>query len=154
MDPVGYVAIYAALVATVGAAWQIRQWTQDRPRMKIEAAFAYGGSPPPKEMISISIANIGLRAVTVHEAGLKFPDGQTIPYLGGPVAIGGVTLPMRIEGLDQMSVYFDQDALKDPMNQIGSYPNRCYVRIGGGKTFTSKIKREAIRSWFGVFDEP
>lgn len=108
----------------------------------------------PMNMISISIANIGSRAVTVHEAGLKFPDGTSVPYLDRPGAIGGITLPKRIEGFDQMSVYFEQEGLKEALNKIGNYPSGCYVRIGGGKTFDSKIDQKAIRSWFGVFDVP
>ena len=102
MDTAIIIAGYAAIISTIGAAWQLRQWTASRLAMKTEAGFAYGGGPPPKEMIAVSIANTGPNAVTVHEAGLKFPDGATLPYLSGAMGVPGTMFPKRIEAFDQI----------------------------------------------------
>ena len=152
MDSAIYIAVCAAVVATVGAAWQIRQRIADRPILKVEAGFAYGGGPPPKEMISVTIANTGSGTATVHEAGLKFGDGATFPYLPGTKGPPGIAFPARIEGFDQTTIFFDQELLKPQIENRGSYPGRCYARIGGGKMFQARIKTKAIRSWFGDFD--
>lgn len=100
------------------------------------------------EVISITASNIGGRPITVREMGFEFPDGTSLVYWAGPMAIGGTNLPERIQPYEEVTVYFELSGLADKLNELKVFPNGSYARISNNKRFRSKLKKDTVRDWF------
>ena len=91
MDWTLLIAGYAAVLATIGAAMQLRIWWQDREHVKVEIQFAWQPAPlgDSQLLISVNAINKGKVSVELQSAGFAMKEF----FLTRPIAWKFIRLP-------------------------------------------------------------
>ena len=78
----GWIAIYAAVIATISAAWSIYSILRGKPKLALKANLGFRGSPSgySPTCLYIEVVNKGRRPITVEGVGLKLDNGQLASY--------------------------------------------------------------------------
>lgn len=79
MTITNYIAIYAAIIATLGLTWNVIQWYKKRGMLKIRAAIcknqgSYTEEVEPRQwgdLLRVDVVNSGKANITLTEIGLK-----------------------------------------------------------------------------------
>ena len=139
MDAGDAIAVYAAIVATGGLAWNIYSWRAARvSRVEVLVQFAFLPEPgvDVHEGVVITAINRGDRPVRVDGAGLDLQDGsgRTLAVMQPP---HGATLPGVVEPGQSGMTYL----LRPPVEQSGidlTRPLAGWVRLATGELLRSK----------------
>ena len=143
MDAGTVLAIYAAVVATGGLAWNLWTWRRARTNVvDIQLRTGYmtmsDGSVGP-EIITIHVANRGDRPIRVHGAGLLLQDGS-----GGQLVIPqpppGAEIPGTIQPNDSGMTYMLREAAERRGIDMFS-PMVGWVSLATGEKVRSKAQR-------------
>ena len=78
-----WIAIYAAVIATINAAWSIYSIWRDKPKLALKANLGFPSGPSGHGSIClhIEVVNKGRRPITVAGIGLKLDNGQLASYI-------------------------------------------------------------------------
>jgi hypothetical protein len=134
IDPVARaIAIYGAVLATLGIAWEIfKWWREQRTDVKVELSLAISPQGP---LVMVAAYNRSSHTIRVPEVGMLHQDREG--YKGAFTRLDLGDLPMTIPPHDSDRVAVDENALR----KAGFDPYRSavgYVRTSTDRTFRSK----------------
>lgn len=134
------IAIYAALIATVGFAWQVFTWWHVRRiRVEVAACFALVGyGPEPTEMVAITATNRSEHTVQIPSFGIDLQDnsGRSLHFASGRPGSG---LPGSIAPHDSATGFVE---IRDIVAKgIDLYSDiHCWVRLSTGESIKAKSR--------------
>ncbi len=115
-----WVAIYAAIVATLALGWRIYEWFRKRPNIKVKVMFAYMYGVPGvnnrKQHISVTAMNRGHYSTTIEMAYIII-SRKDRPYLQHMDSINSGYLPRRLNQGESLSVTYDPDVIKGELQK-------------------------------------
>lgn len=142
-QPVTFLAWYGAILSTLGFALALYVALRDRSRLKITIQAnmrSYGGTgyDPAKRYVTVTVANLGRRTVTVAAVGFSTAKG------GGDILLTG-----SVQGTSDVSegkaVTFLAEQEGFPFSEV----RRVIVRDAAGRVWSQRVPR-TFRSEGGV----
>ena len=117
---IDWVAVYAAIVATLALGWRAYEWLRDRASIRLEVNFMWylntPGFDPDKRWISVIAMNRGRRATTMSSAGFRTNRKTDLVYV--PARMTG-ELPKRLDEGERCFVNFNEQQLKEQLSKLG-----------------------------------
>jgi len=130
MEAKDWVAVYAAVVATVNALWTVSVYLRDRYKLVVVPRYIR-----PIDSYVIEVANTGRRPVTVVGVGIsRMPYGFMNPDRG-TVYLAHGAFPHRLQERD--SAYFQVPWTADGPGGESGY--HAWVRDANGKSYTAGL---------------
>ena len=141
-------AVWGAVVGTLGAVWQIRNWWLDRPLVRVETSAAILTSPWLIH-VSITAVNTGRQSAQLEECGFELEENYHLVYMGSPALMPGVQLPHELASGRKAVAYFNAGELAVDLakNNRSQSPRRAYFRDATGRTYTRRVKANVFQSW-------
>jgi hypothetical protein len=125
-------AIYAAVVSTVGVCWQIYRWVDDRRTMVAVKAELPVTESPREVAFAIAVVNHSAHEVFISEVALTWPDGHVF------------LLDLGVRSVQPMekTLYLISPSTVDCVSSVreqGRLPkmHRARVELSTGETFVS-----------------
>jgi len=142
-DTTAVVAVYAALVATAGLAWQIVSWSREHgTRIRVEHSRGFMAASPTVSMAIVTVYNRSNHAVEIQGIGWVLGDGS-VPILA---KMAGATLPGPVAPHSQGMSWIPADGLAATLREQGKPEGtklRAYATDGEGRRHLS----DAFPSW-------
>jgi hypothetical protein len=132
------IAIYAAVVATAGVAWQVYTWLRlhgTRVRVTVSNAFLTFPDHLP-QVAMITVRNLGGHPIRVTSAGFDFQDGsgRTVVLTQPPP---GASLPGIVQPRDSAETWVEEQHFTSSGIDVFR-PLVAWARLATGETFKSK----------------
>lgn len=148
-----WIAVYAALVATAGMAWNVyKDGFRDRERLKVRVGMRdiYGGGRPEHDIIAYTITNVGGRPIYLTHVAGDYEDGHSF-FVSDP------ELPKKLEpGQYHMSLCKQYDGIAKGVktlyvvNSLGRRYDAPKSDVAELKGNLTKLAGQGItRSWVG-----
>jgi len=127
-------AIYGAVLSTIGIIWKIYS---DRPKIKVKASFGlidYGGRIDDKSFL-VGVVNRGRRPVTLSSVGIRAGKEDMIH-------LKTIGLPKELGEGKSHTEWFKIDSLR------GKDCDFAWYRDATGKLYKSKSIRQKLKNYF------
>ena len=147
-------AVWGAVVGTLGAVWQIRNWWLDRPRVRVETTAAILTGPWVIQ-ISITAVNTGHQSAHLEECGFELEEKRHLVYLGSTELMPGVQFPHELGPGRKAVAYFNATGLAAELakHNRSRSPRRAYFRDATGRIYSARVKADAFQSWLRTAQE-
>lgn len=146
-----WVAGYAALVATIGALWQIRLWWNDRDHIRVRQAFALtpAGLSGATYLITLTAVNVGRLSVYLDGAGFVIEDKKDLLPMEGIAGNPGSQLPCDLLPGRSFTMHIPAQVLLASLveNNSGVPPRTGWFRDATGKRHVTKINARNFQNW-------
>ena len=139
----GWIAIYAAVIATINAAWSIYSIWRDKPKLALKAnlGFPLGPSRHGPICLYIEVVNEGRRPITVEGIGLKLNNGQLVSYIPREGE-----LPKRLQEGESCKVRLELEETRNEIAKIYANPSHIWARDNTGRKYFQKLDPKISRS--------
>ena len=138
----GWIAIYAAVIATINAVWSIYSILRDKPKLALKANLGFRGGPSGYGPIClyIEVVNKGRRPITVEGIGLKLNNGQLasyFPYEG--------KLPKELQEGKSFRIGMELEKIRKEIAKTSANATHVYARDSTGKMYFKKLDKKLSR---------
>jgi len=143
------VATYAAVVATVGALWQLRTWWNDRPRVEVEIRFGLTTHTTGLLMVLRAI-NHGRQPAQLIGAGFGLKDGRNLINIStNPPGIPQNNFPHDLKPGTRYEAHFMLESVVDALarDNHGQPPQTAWFDDATGKQYVKKMNRKLFENW-------
>jgi hypothetical protein len=155
-----WIAVYAAIIGTLTAAWTIYSIRRDRALVKVEIRLGHEGhSPqgswlrswtwPDKRPVTkdtrliVSALNRGRRPVVLSNGGIRFRDGTKSLFNGDGI---GKSFPHRLEEGESHNTWAYVATMREAFGQDnGRPPIWAYWATETGQVYKSRLPKKLIR---------
>ena len=124
-------AIYGAVLSTIGIIWKIYS---NRPKIKVDARFGFmeGDMTPKKHFLFITAINKGRRPVILSSVGIRCEENDLLN-------IKTISLPYKLNEGASHTEWFEVEELKNKPCSFAWYRTQT-GRLYKSKSITQKLK--------------
>ena len=134
-----WIAIYAAVIATINAAWSIYSIWRDKPKLALKANLGFPSGPSGHGSIClhIEVVNKGRRPITVAGIGLKLDNGQLASYFPYEWE-----LPKELQEGKSFRVRVELEKIRKEIAKMSANVTHVYARDSTGKMYFKKLDKK------------
>ncbi len=124
---------------------------KERPIIKLELSriFVPDVYGDLKDGFAVTISNHGQKSIVLSRFYLRFPDGESLVFIGGNGLVGGTDgLPLKLEGGNSHSIMVLATSTAEFCKTKGQFPVAAYIASALGKTFKIRTSNDF---WEGLF---
>jgi len=138
----GWIAIYAAVIATITAAWSIYSILRDKPKLALKAklGFPLGPSRHGPICLYIEVVNEGRRPITVEGIGLKLNNGQLVSHIPREGE-----LPKELQEGKSFRIRMELEKIRKEIAKTSANATHVYARDSTGKMYFKKLDKKLSR---------
>ena len=142
-----YIAIYAAVVATIAIGWRIYEWFRQGPQIKVKVGFLHKINVPGIDsreiFIGVTAMNKGNYPTTICTAGLKVSNNRDLQHMD---SITLRQLPFRLNPGESVQVDYEPEKIKAALTKEGegTYIKFPWFRDQADRLYKGKLTK-AIR---------
>ena len=145
------VALYGAVIGTIGACWHLRNWWYDRPHIDVKVAYALTESKftGTQHLIALSTVNRGKQTIQLTGAGFEVEERRNVWFMASPLVMPEQGLPHELRPNTEHTVYFSLPDLVTTLveENKGQAPRCAWFRDATGKVYKKGVDQRAFHSW-------
>ena len=138
MNLTDYLAIYGAVLSSIGFIWHVYKSNKDKAKIVVNANFGFFGSSGGAEgpFFFVKAINKGQRPINLSSVGIRLDNDEDL------INLRTFTLPKKLEEGSSHSEWFILEDLKDKKCLFAWYKDET------GKLYKSKSIKKKLNNYF------